>query len=545
MQLNRTAKRCTFFLLAVGLLPAAMAQPQPVPSPHAIFNVREYGARGDGETLDTVAIQNALRACADAGGGTVLFPPGKYVTGTLEVFSNTTLDLSAGAILEGSTDIHDYRPGKDFGLGQNYGVDSSGEGTLAGMIVVRNAENISITGRGIIDGRGDEFMDLAVPHVAADFDPQYTRQGDAFRSSSASLEYGPVEPKGHGEGRPGTLILFFHVNNVLVQDLTLRNAPNWTLHLQSVERADIRGLHILNNLLIPNNDGIDCMDCHNVHISDCDIQAGDDDFAIVDSEGIQVSNCSLLSRSAAIRLESTRLATFQGLTIQSNRGIGIFHRGPGRTDSVLFSGIAMHTTLIPGHWWGKAEPIYVAVSPCRGGACAGGVSNVRFSNIEADAEAGFVIVGASRSAVSGLVFDNVRIRIHAPKPEIAAAVGGNFDLRWTATSMKDAIFKHDVPAFYCRSVRDLTLRNVDVSWPAGLPDYFAGSVECEDFRDLRIEGLQEMRVAPSKNASITLRRGSGLTVRNSVAVPASKNFLLLEKVTGVHPTGAETPGIPR
>jgi len=541
-------KARVFGVLAT-LAHAAFLTAQPEPSSHQpashldqpiLFNVRDYGARGDGKTLDTHPIQNALRACADAGGGTLLFPPGIYVSGTLEVFSNTTLDLAPGAILQGSTDIRDYRLGSDFGLGRNYGVDSSGEGTLAGLLLAHNVENVSIIGRGTIDGRGDEFMDFSRAHVSADFDAQYTRQREAFRTASASLEYGPVEPKAHGAGRPGTLILFFHANNVLVRDVTIQNAPNWTLHLQSVKRATIQGIHILNNLLIPNNDGVDCMECRNVHISDCDIQAGDDDFAIVGSEDIQVSNCSLVSRSAAIRLESTQRAVFQALTIQSNRGIGIFHRAGRRTDSVLFSDIAMRTTLIPGHWWGKAEPFYIAVSPCGHNSCEA-VMNVRFSNIEVDAEGGAVLVGDRANPIKGLVFDNVRIRMRSPDPKIAGEVGGNFDLRWTATSMENAIFKHDIPATYCRWVQDLTLRNFDVNWSSGLPDYFSGSVECEDFQGVRIEGLREIRTAGSNNPAVTMRRGSGLNVSNSTSLPETQNLLFLDSVTGVRAPGNRAP----
>lgn len=528
----------TLTLMALALFPRAHGQENY--SRAGIFNVREYGALGDGTTIDTAAIQKTFRACADAGGGTVIFPPGKYISGTLELFSNTTIKLAPGAIIQASANLQDYRAGKDFGLARDYGTNLSGEGTLAGLLVAHDVENVSIIGRGTIDGRGDDFMDFSEPHVSADFDPQYTRQGAAFRSASASLEYGPVEPKAHGAGRPGTLILFFHVKNVLIRDITIQNAPNWTLHLQSVSIGNIDGVHILNNPTIPNNDGIDCMDCHDVHISNCDIRTGDDDFAIVGSEDINVSNCSLQSRSAAIRLESTRRATFQGLTINTNRGIAIFHREGAQTDSVLFSDILMRTRLIPGHWWGKAEPIYIAVSPCHAKTCSG-VSNVRFTNIEAEAEAGALIVGDSASPVTGLVMDNVRIRMHSPAHEIASAVGGNFDLRWTATSLKDAIFRHDIPAFYCRHVNNLTLRSVDVDWPATFPDYFSNSLECEDFSNLRLDGFWETRVTRSEHPSISLRHGATVTIRNSSARPRAKKFLLLKDVTGVDGEGSWAP----
>ena len=95
------------------------------------------------------------------------------------------------------------------------------------------------------------------------------------------------------------MIVFFHCTRVQVHGVTLRSAPNWTMHLQDVQDAALSGFQILNNPEIPNNDGIDCIECRHVWISDCHIDAGDDDFAIVASEHVNVSTCSLSSRSAA------------------------------------------------------------------------------------------------------------------------------------------------------------------------------------------------------------------------------------------------------
>ncbi len=108
--------------------------------------------------------------------------------------------------------------------------------------------------------------------------------------------------------------------NILIRDVTSSNAPNWTLHLQGSEQAVISGIHINNDLVLPNNDGIDCMRCKHVHISDSDIRTGDDDFAIVSSEDVDVSNCSLFSYSAAIRLEDTRYSTFNNLVVPRESG---------------------------------------------------------------------------------------------------------------------------------------------------------------------------------------------------------------------------------
>ena len=268
--------------------------------------------------------------------------------------SNVTLNLDPGSTIIGSSNVSDYAPIEQYGLGRKYGEDSSGEGTLVGIIVARHANNIGIAGRGFIDGNGDSFFDLTKPHSTPDFDPQYTRQGIEFNDPKYGLKTGPVQM--NSTGRPGTMIIFLDCGNVLLRDVTLTNAPNWTLHFEGSKDLVVTGIHIFNNLLLPNNDGIDCMRCDNAHFSDCDIHAGDDDFAIVSSDNVQVTNCSLESYSAAIRLEDTRWSTFENLSVHANRGLAVFGRDGESTRHVLFSNVTLETRLITGHWWGKAGP---------------------------------------------------------------------------------------------------------------------------------------------------------------------------------------------
>ncbi len=499
-----------------------------------IFNVRNYGALGDGHTLDTASIARTIHAASAAGGGTVLFPPGKYVIGTLELLSNVTLDLEAGSVLEGSANPADYGSTEGYGFGRNYGVDSTGEGFKVGMLVARNAQNLAIVGRGAIDGNGDSFFDLTKPHSPPDFDAKFTRQGSDFDNPKISVRFGPVELK--PQGRPGTMIIFSNCRNILIRDVTLSNAPNWTLHLQGSEDAVITGLHIRNDLLLPNNDGIDCMGCKNVHISDCDIRAGDDDFAIVGSANIQVTNCSLTSYSAAIRLEDTSYSTFDNLSIHANRGIGVFGRGNEHTAHVLFSNITLETQLIPGHWWGKGEPIYIAATSESG---EGDITDVRFTNITGDAESGILIYGSPVAPgkpyiVRNVTLDRIRLAIRAPQPEIAQSVGGNFDLRWTAKALSEAIFKHDIPALYARYISGLTIRDFELTWANTLPDYFSSAIECEDFRGLSVTGFEgRQAAAPSDSlAAIVLRRGTDVVIRNSRAVKNTGIFLSATDVSG-------------
>ena len=521
-----------YILGATGAASQEVGSQKPV-SPAAeaprVLNVRDFGATGDGKSLDTAAIRKAVKLAAAKGGGTVLFPPGTYVTGTFELLSNVTLDLEAGAVIEGSKNLADYDSIYNYGLGRVYGVNYSGESLKVGLIVARDAKNISIVGRGAIDGNGDDFFDFSVPHNSHDYDARYTRQGQDFMNPKYGTEFGPVEPK--PEGRPGTMIILLNAKNVLLRDVTLRNAPNWTLHLANVKDGVVTGIHIENNLLLPNNDGIDCTGSRNVHFSNCDIQAGDDDFAFMSCENVNVTNCSMVSHSAGVRLENTQYATFDNLTLHSNRGLLICDRGGGETAHVLYSNIIIETTLITGHWWGKAEPVYIVTSAGKTGK--GIVRDVRFTNITAEAEGGIVIYGSPGSIIRDITFDQMRLEIRAPKPSVAQSVGGNFDLRWTATSLADAVFKHGIPAIYCRYTDGLKIQGLKVIWDNDLPDYFSNALECEDFHDLRVADLDGRQAfGSSATAAIALRRGSDFSIRDSRAAKGTGIFLSLLGVTG-------------
>jgi Glycosyl hydrolases family 28/Pectate lyase superfamily protein len=496
-----------------------------------VCNVRDFGAKGDGVTLDTGPISAAIAACVRQGGGTVYVPPGRFVMGTVQLFSHIRLFLESGAVLVGSHDIHDYGSIGDFGFDKNYGTSSTGEGEHVGLLVTKNAEDVSIEGHGEIDGEGDSFMQMTTPHMGQDYETSRVRDPAKFTAAMERLDYGPVEPA----ERPGTMIVFMHAANIQLRGITLRASPNWTLHLQDVSGAVISGIQILNDPRVPNNDGIDCMMCRNVRVSDCDIQTGDDDFAIVNSEHVNVSNCSMTSRSAAIRLESTKLSTFTGLSMDTNRGIAVFAsaRAAQPTEDIVFADIVMRTRLIPGHWWGKAEPIYIAVQPCAGGeACGVKVHNVSFTNITAEAESGALLWGAAGSAISGVDLDGVRLHMVAPNPEFSASVGGNLDLRWTAASAKEGIASSEIPGIYAKHVEGLRLRDVRVDWAAGMPEYFSDGVRVENFQSLTIDDLGARQAQNSSGSAIALSNGSGVSITNSRALPGTRVFLQLDKVTG-------------
>jgi hypothetical protein len=191
--------------------------------------------------------------------------------------------------------------------------------------------------------------------------------------------------------------------------------------------------------------------------------------------------------------------------------------------------MVIETRLLMGHWWGKAEPIYIATAR----TSSQGVRDVHFSNIVADGESGIMLYGSPGNPIRDISFDRVRLRMHAPREAASRGVGGNFDLRWTAPDRTTAVFKHDIPGLYCRWVNGFELHGLEVEWGAGLPGYFSNGVECEDFQNLDVDGFSGRQAeAGSPEAAIALRRGNGVSIRNSTAAPGAATFVSASEVTG-------------
>ena len=545
-------------------------------------NIRIFQAAGDGRTNDTAALQQAIDQVSRSN-GTLVVPAGTYVIGTVELRSHMTLLLEHGAILQASPRIQDYGTFVQYGLDRRYGVNSSGEGDRVGMLIARDAEDIRITGDGVIDGRGGSFFDPATPHVGLDFDPARTRNPEAFLNDIHRTDDGPLEVR--STGRPGTMLQLHRVRNITIEGITLRDAPNWTLHLQHAQHVSIHALRIDSDPRLPNNDAMDCMDCHDLRVSDSSLTAGDDDFAIVGSSNVAITNCTLQSNSAAIRYENSSDAIFSNLVIHSNRGIAIFAREGTYTRNALFQNIVMETRLKHGHWWGKGEPIYIASSirpgghptePEQGGGTSathasdvpapafiqamsmpstvgGVVENIRFSDVQADADAGILLEATHPGAVRGITLRNVSLRMHAPAPELARSEGGNFDLRWTANTVAEGIVRHDTPAVYAHNIDTLTVDGLDVTWPlptidvvnsaqptaakqnqvtqpeegkrSSWPDYFTGAVEVHDFEQVSLSRVHASSRPDSSVPVITLQHGGVAAVRDSESTISTQPLL--------------------
>jgi hypothetical protein len=474
--------------------------------------------------LNTAALQKAIAACAEQKGGTVLVPAGIFRTGPIQLQSNVTLQLEAGAVLRASEAMEDHRVG----------------GRLRPLIWAQDAVNVTICGRGTIDGRGTAFMQLDRARTSAgDFEPRFTRQGEEFMSPKFGTADGPVTFR----PRPNRLLAFYGCRDVRLCDVVLTDAPIWTIHLGDCERVDVTGLRILNNPLIPNNDGIHCTTCRSVHISNCDLVCGDDAICItsVESrkggvcENVTVSNCTMSSRSAGVRVgygpNPVRNCVFQNLVIHnSNRGLALFVRQEGSIENVLFNNIVIRTRLHTGHWWGKGEPIHLSVLPERkSNTTLGRIRNVVFTNVLAESESGVVLWAQEPGWIEDVTFNQVRL--HLRKSPLNESYGGNIDLR-PAFDPQWAIFRHDLAGIFCHGANGVTLNQVDVRWDADVPEYYRHALWCEQTSRLVVDGFSGRQPGSGDgHAAIFLDSVHGAVIRNSQAAEGTTVFLKHRGVT--------------
>jgi polygalacturonase len=371
------------------------------------YNVLDFGAIGDGITNDTAAIQAAIVACASSGGGRVTFPGGRiYRSGVLVLCSDLELHLQSGAVLKGSDRLSDYvLPGDNGTLPKGRDVPSYENSEYNGapshyILYGKDCKNIAITGLGKLDGNEEIF-------------------------------YGEVT-KWHIEGRfyPRVPMLFLeNVTHLTIRDVTFANSAFWTVHLVGCQDVLIDGIRILNNLRMANCDGIDPDHCRNVRIANCHIQCADDCIVFKNTaaamqygprENITVSNCTLISTSAAIKFGSESEALFRIIMVEncvisrSNRGISLQLRDPGSIENVAFHNIAIDTRLFRREmFWGAAEPIAITVLSRKPEIQVGTIRNIRFSNIFCTGENGILLYGERPGLIDRISFDNVQLHLRS------------------------------------------------------------------------------------------------------------------------------------
>lgn len=447
-----------------------------------IYNVLDYGAVGDGTTNDAAAIQTAIDSCSAAGGGRVLFPGGKvYRSGSLVLKSNVELHLEMGAVLKGSDHLEDYNLFKaDLSLTSTQTAieiptyekcDYTGSPVLF-FLYAKDCENISVTGFGTIDGNEEIFYGQVSPwHIDGSFYPRVP------------------------------LLFLENIVHLSILHVTLTGSAFWTTHMIGCNDVLIDGVRILNNLRLANCDGIDPDHCKNVRIANCHIETADDCIVFKNTanathygpcENIVVTNCTLMSTSAAIKFGTESESPFRNILIQncninrSNRGISLQLRDSGSIENVTFSNINIETRLFSkDHWWGKAEPIAITALKRKSDTCVGYIRNIRFQNINCFGENGILIYGDSSGNIRDISFLSVSVhlckRTDWPKNYI--------DLR---PCEETGIFTDSLHGLYIRHAGQISLRDFRLEFSQDMQGYAQQPISIEHCENIVINGeLQE------------------------------------------------------
>jgi polygalacturonase len=254
------------------------------------FNIMDFGAVPDGRTLNSRAIQSAIDAAHSKGGGRVIVPGGKFLTGALVVKSGVEIMLEKKAVLLGSTKPDDY-----FKLNR-----------WLALIMADGQERISITGQGVIDGQGRA---LAL-HIDSLF----------YAGLIDSAHYNFVEMRPMHYIRP-QLIEFVGCKDIKIVGVTFMNAACWVQTYDQCRDIVIEDIRVESDAYW-NNDGIDIQDCTNVRISDCFVNAADDGICLKSQsrdylcDGIIIERCTVRSSASAVKFGTVSHGGFKNVTIR-------------------------------------------------------------------------------------------------------------------------------------------------------------------------------------------------------------------------------------
>lgn len=471
-----------------------------------LYDVRDFGAKADGQTLCTQGIQAAIDKCAAAGGGTVYLPPGSFLSGTIFMKTGVTLHLDTGCTLLGSTNLKDYPPTVPAfrSYTDNY--------TDKSLIYGEKLERIAITGRGVLDGQGAAF-------------------------------------KGPYKVRP-YMIRFIECRDIAVEGVTIRNSPMWVQHYLACDDVRISGITVKSHVNA-NNDGIDIDSCRRVTITACNVDSGDDAVVLKSCSArpcrdVVVSGCVLRSTCNALKMGTESNGGFQnivltGCAIYDTRlaGVALEIVDGGAMDRIVVSDLTMT---------GVGAPIFLRLGnrarPFKDGMDTPGIGsmkNITISNIEATGAnpTGCAIAGLPEARIENVTLSNIRLSF---------AGGGTAEQ--ASRTIPEEVQKYPeyamfgkLPAygFYCRHVDGLRLTNIQLQL-AGADKRHAFVLD--DVKNATLDGLD---AAWSTGAAAPLRLADvqDVWIRGYRPAPEMDVFLKVQgaRTEGVTLTGNDFRGI--
>jgi len=397
------------------------------------INIKDKGAKGDGVFLNTVIINLAIEEISNGGGGYVKIPSGTYLSGTVELKTNVFLLLQPGAILKGSPNLADYKRFE----GHRY------DTYLYHLVTAKNASNTGILGEGTIDGNGTAFW-------------------EPFSESEMPVWIKAKDP------RVSRLVEFTNCKNIKINDITIQNTPEWTLHLFNCEGAKIDGVRINNHMFGPNADGIDITGSRKITISNCRIETCDDGICLKtnhDSEAceqITVTNCIIKTSCAALKIGNESAKDFRQITFsncvvyESSRAISINSEEGGLVEDILISNIIAdnNAPLI------LTRPIHISLLKSKNGK-DGAIRNITISDFICKTQGRILL-----TAPEGLQLENIQLRnIKLQYPWIEDPFMISDSARSAQYSPQNKLARKQRAAVVAENAKNLIINHLSIEWP--------------------------------------------------------------------------------
>ena len=481
------------------------------------YDVRDFGARGDGVSKDTAAIQRAVDAAEKDGGGRVRLGPGTYLSGSVFLKDNVELHLEAGATLRGSPDRADYNA-TDV-CPQNR--PSQHECHTGGHLVLAiEKKNVSITGSGRIDGNGPVFL--------ADKDGN-------------NIYMDPEIWELNIPWRPAQMLYFVESENIRIEDISLIDSPYWNCYLHGCTHVTVKGVRIRNRrypLHTHNGDGIDIDCCRDVEVSDCDIDSADDciTFRACTSslsaprpcEDIRVSRCRLSTPCNALRFGVgkgvVRNVSVRDVEVWDSRTAVNFVSGWNEESAVDFENISIEGLEVDARSLCRCYPAK---------ARSGRLRNVRLARVRGTAPLDVAVCCLPIHSYGDVLFEDVDVeaKLVTFGVENLRIVGGRLQKKdLSAAELAEYMSKAETEAVYPGKIgmggtrRGSRFVGGSVKMPAEIRRAASGSSRQEIEKAVR-EGVDKiiLRVEPTAAGELVL--ASDGVSRESVSLDAALDLI--------------------
>ncbi len=442
------------------------------------YNILDFGAKSDGQTINTKAIQSAIDQLSETGGGKLIVPAGKFLTGSLQMKSNIHLHLEKGGVLLGSPNPYHYTELEMPGRPE---ADKKDDNSQMALLVAYRADNITISGEGKIDGQGRALaLNIdSLHHIGERVDPNYNIHN--MRPNET------MRPK---------LFRFSTCTNVSISGLELQNSSCWGLSFELCHNLKIDGVKVLNRAYW-NNDGMDISDCRNVSITNCEVNSADDGICLKSyypgyaNDSIYIANCTLRTSASAIKFGSASYGGFKNVTIENLKIYDTFRS-------------------------------VIAIESVDGAE----IENIEVSNVVAKNTGNAIFIrlghrgGKTPGSIKNIHIHDMKVQVAFGRPDI------DYDMRGPAVNFFHNPFPSSITGIPGHEVENIRIEDVEITYPgraskgmayvplsrlSQVPEQIKDYPEFHMFRELPSWGFY-------------VRHATGITFKNVVVAAKEYDF---------------------